>query len=336
MGKKIVIELTNRCNLHCQHCFSGRHGGKDDLPLPILQQILTGAKDFGFTELSFTGGDPTVYRHFAEALALTCTAGYRFAINTNGWNFVQIYPILLPYRQQLTILTFSLDGASEATHDRLRGRGSFRRVMQAMSICVVKELPFSLNMVITAHNRHELATLVAVAPKLGSRGVRFGHLLPTPSTVAQGLDLSLAERRTVEDEITGLAQQAPLPVVMAPGTYTTELFPCAPLHLQEININCYGELTKCCHLSGHGAGVEQSDVIANLTQVSFGEAYARLVAENALYHQRKIETAHAATWQENDFFPCWYCSRYYGKNAWRQAKGTRIHVIDQYETHTTR
>lgn len=336
MGKKIVIELTNRCNLHCQHCFSGRHGGKDDLPLSILQKILMEAKAFDFTELSFTGGDPTVYRHFAEALALTCANGYRFAINTNGWNFVQVYPLLLRHRQELAILTFSLDGASEATHDRLRGQGSFRRVMQAMSICVIKELPFSLNTVITTANRHQLSALVTLASKLGSRGVRFGHLLPTPLTVGQGLDLSLAARRTVESEVADLARQAPLPVVMAPGYYTTELFPCAPLHLQEININCYGELTKCCHLSGHGAGVEQSDVIGDLARMSFSEAYTRLVAENALYRQRKIEAAHAATWQEHDFFPCWYCSRYYGKTAWLQEKGTLTHAIDQHEADATR
>ena len=46
-------------------------------------------------------------------------------------------------------VTFSLDGAHEATHDRLRGTGSFRRVMRAASLCVVKELPFSLSMVVT-------------------------------------------------------------------------------------------------------------------------------------------------------------------------------------------
>lgn len=336
MGKKIVIELTNRCNLACQHCFSGRHGGRADLPLATLQHLLAAAHSHGFTELSFTGGEPTLYPYFAQAIELTSRAGYRFAVNTNGWNFVQAYPLLLTYHASLSMLTFSLDGASEATHDRLRGKGSFRRVMQALSICVIKGLPFSLNMVLTAHNRHEVATLVALAPKLGSRGVRFGHLLPTPLTVAQGLDLSFAERRAIEDEIANLAQQAPLPVRMAPGHYTTELFPCAPLHLQEININCYGELTKCCHLSGHGAGVEQSDVIGDLAQISFGEAYARLVTENVLYRQRKEQAVQTAAWQDRDYFPCWYCSRYYGKTAWLQEKGTATYAFDQHETYAPR
>ncbi len=61
-----------------------------------------------------------------------------------------------------------MDGAREETHDRLRGKGSYRRVMRAASICVVKELPFTLNMVLTAQNRNEIGEMVVLAEQLGS------------------------------------------------------------------------------------------------------------------------------------------------------------------------
>ena len=32
---RLVIELTNRCNLRCQHCFAERHATTGDLPLTI-------------------------------------------------------------------------------------------------------------------------------------------------------------------------------------------------------------------------------------------------------------------------------------------------------------
>ena len=70
MGR-VVIELTNRCNLSCDHCFTGRHGGSDDLSLEIFQKILDEAKTCGFDELSFTGGDPTVHANFPEVLVST-------------------------------------------------------------------------------------------------------------------------------------------------------------------------------------------------------------------------------------------------------------------------
>lgn len=316
---KIVIELTNRCNLSCQHCFTGRHGGKDDLPLAVLKMVLAEAKALGFDHLSFTGGDPTVYRHFFEAIRFTCEAGYRFGFNTNGWNFTQLYLDLLPWREQLRMITFSLDGATAATHDRLRGQGSFRRVMQAVSICFAEQLPFTFNMVISAQNRYELGAMVQLAARLGSRGLRFGHLMPAPLTTAQGFDLSPWERQQVEAEIWRLKKQASLPVAMAPGYHTTDLFPCAPLNLQELNIDCHGNLTKCCHLSGHGAGVGQGDVIGNLNQLSFGEAYQLLVQENEQFRQEKLKQLFNNGLQDSDFFPCWYCSVKYQKVDWLKA-----------------
>ena len=319
MGKKIVVELTNRCNLHCQHCFSGRHGGHDDLPLAILQQLLDEAYHYGFDEISFTGGDPTVYPHFAEALARVSATGYHFAINTNGWNFAQFYPTLLPYLAQLTIITFSLDGASAATHDQLRGQGSFRRVMQAMSICVAKAIPFSINMVLTAHNHHEIAVMVTLAARLGARGLRFGYLMPTPSTTTAGLDLTPAARHLVEATVRAAASIALLPVALAPGYHTLELFPCDPLQGHEVNLNCHGEMTLCCQLSGHGAGVGQGDVAGKLAEIGFGAAFTKLAAERYHYRAVKQDRHNAGTLAEHDFFPCWYCVRHYRKVDWLPA-----------------
>ena len=315
MGR-VVIELTNRCNLSCDHCFTGRHGGSDDLPLEILQKVLAEGKSCGFDELSFTGGDPTVHANFPEVLRLTCEAGYEFGFVTNGWNFTTIYPRILPYLRKIKVITFSLDGASENSHDSLRGKGSFRRVMQAMSVCVVERIPFTVNMVVTANNREEVEAMAHLATKLGSRGLRFGHLMPSTITTLKGFDLSPWERKVVEAEINDLKGRHPIPIAMAPGFHTTSLFPCAPLNMNELNIDCKGNLTKCCHLSGHGAGVGQGDVIGSLWDVSFTEAFDKLVAENSHFRELKLKHMRSGEFQDSDFFPCWYCSVYYKKVEW--------------------
>ncbi len=315
MGK-IAIELTNRCNLKCQHCFSGRHGGSDDLELQLLQNVLDEAKACGFNHIGYTGGDPTVHPHFEEVLRITFEAGYEFGFITNGWNFSTIYPRLLPYRSQLKIITFSLEGPTEETHDLLRGTGSYRRVMKAMSVCVALDLPFTINTVITAHNRHQLTEMVPLAAQLGARGLRFAHLMPSPKTTFQGFDLSPWERKVVESEVWGLQRKSPIKIAFAPGYHTTSLFPCAPLQMEEVNVDCHGNVTKCCHLSGHGEGVGQEDVMGNLKHVSFTDAYQRLVTENGEFHQKKLKRLSSGSFQDSDFFPCWYCSLYYQKVEW--------------------
>lgn len=315
----IVVELTNRCNLSCHHCFSGRHGGRDDLPLAILRAVVAEAQALGFKRFSFTGGDPTVSRHFFDAVQLVSEAGYRFGFNTNGWNFPTVYQRLLRFRESLDVITFSLDGASEATHDALRGKGSFRRVMQALSICVIEKLPFSINMVVTGHNRHELDLMVRSAARLGAAGVRFGHLMPSPLTTEQGFDLAPLARKVVEARIRELSRTSPIPVAMAPGFHTTDLFPCAPLQQLELNIDCRGNVTKCCHLSGHGDGVGAGDVVGNLHEISFSEAFSRLQRLHDQFRRDKLEQFASGAVQDSDFFPCWFCSVHYNKVGWLKA-----------------
>jgi MoaA/NifB/PqqE/SkfB family radical SAM enzyme len=286
------------------------------LPLDILDRIVAEAKATGFEQLAFTGGDPTVHPQFPEVLRRTFEAGYQFSIVTNGWNFVSVYPRILPYREQLSIITFSLDGATEATHDRLRGKGSYQRVMRAISVCVAENLPFTFNMMVTAHNRHELAEMARLAARLGSRGLRFGHLMPALLTTLRNFDLSPAERKEVEAEVRSLVAECPVPIVMAPGYFTTSLFPCTPLQMQEVNIDCRGNMTKCCQLSGHGEGVGQADIIGNLRDMSFARAYQQMVKENEQFREQKMRHLASGSFKETDFFPCWYCSLYYKKVDW--------------------
>ncbi|MBE9540781.1 MAG: GTP 3',8-cyclase MoaA, partial [Proteobacteria bacterium] len=47
----IVIELTNRCNLRCLHCFDERHSADGDLKIETIEKILMEAKAHGFDHL---------------------------------------------------------------------------------------------------------------------------------------------------------------------------------------------------------------------------------------------------------------------------------------------
>jgi MoaA/NifB/PqqE/SkfB family radical SAM enzyme len=315
VGKQIVMELTDRCNLSCNHCFTGRHGGSDDLPLHVIEKVLAESPDYGFDQISFTGGDPTVARVFVDAVRLASAAGFRWRMVTNGWSLPRVYPRILPYRDALDVITFSLDGATAASHDALRGRGSYRRVLQAISVCVAEGIPFMLNMVVTAHNRSEIEHLVRFGGSLGASAVRLCHLMPNRITTAQGADLSPSERRDVEREVAGIAAASPVPILWATGTHTTNLFPCTVLNDQEVNIDVRGNLTKCCHLSGHGPGTGTGDVIGNLAEMSFGEAYERLTSHNERFRAAK-ERHFAERASGTDYFPCWYCSLRYEKVGW--------------------
>ena len=213
------------------------------------------------------------------------------------------------------MIAFSLDGSGPATHDALRGAGSHRRVLRAVGVCVAEQLPFSFNMVVTAHNRHEISDLVRLAERVGASAVRLCHLIASPITTLHGADLTPQERRAVEAEVALIAATASVPVAMAPGSYTTDLFPCAPLNLDEVNIDVRGNMTKCCHLSGHGPGHGRGDIVANLGNTSFGEALDSLRRANETFCRTK-ERYFEEGGRETDYFPCWYCTVAFGKADW--------------------
>jgi MoaA/NifB/PqqE/SkfB family radical SAM enzyme len=276
--------------------------------------VLREGKGCGIDHLAFTGGEPTLHSQFAEIVPRVCKATYTYSLVSNGVNFPQVAPLLLRDRPWFAGVTFSLDGAREATHDRLRGRGSYRGVMRAASLCVMQELPFTLNMVLTAHNLPEVAEMVALAAQLGSAGVRFGWLMPTPQTAQRGLDLGPQERRVVEAEIWDLRQRAPVTVGMAPGYFSTApFFPCAPLELQEYNLDYRGNLTLCCQLSGYAGGTPDTDVVGNLHDMNLPEAVDRFHQRVATYLADKRAKVSRGAFGALDHFPCWYCVQYLDK-----------------------
>lgn len=311
---RIVVELTNRCNLQCGHCYDERHADTGELPMSIIEMLLLEGRACGIDHISFTGGEPTLHRRFGEIVQRVAEAGYAFSAVSNGSTFHRVYSLLLAHRAQFKGISFSLDGALEQTHDRLRSVGSYRQVLRAASICVMKALPFSFNMVVTSQNRSEVSEMVTLGLQLGSRGVRFGHLMPTPDTALRQLDLSPKERRDVENEIWTLQKTAQIPIGMAPGYYhTSPFFPCGPLELSEFNIDYRGNLTLCCQLSGYGGATTGRDIAGNLHEMGLAKALSSFRKNVSVYLTEKRARVRSGEFGELDHFPCWYCAKYLDK-----------------------
>jgi MoaA/NifB/PqqE/SkfB family radical SAM enzyme len=311
--RRLVVELTNRCNLRCAHCFEDRHAGTGDLPYELMRQLLMQAAPCGVSHVSFTGGEPTLHRDFDRIIHETVDAGCTFSVVSNGSTFHRIYPWLVEHRRSFTGVTLSLDGAAADTHDRLRGAGSYRQVMRAASVCVARELPFTFNMVLTRNNQHEVRSLVNLAAALGSGGVRFGHLMPR-SPCARELELPLAARRVVEQEIWSLQPSSAVPIGMAPGYYSeSPFFPCGPLELQECNVDYRGNVTLCCHLSGYGDGLGHQDRVGNLAEITVREAFDRLATLVRGCLETKRRRLERGELGPRDYSPCLYCVRHFAE-----------------------
>jgi MoaA/NifB/PqqE/SkfB family radical SAM enzyme len=265
--------------------------------------------------VALTGGEPTLHPQFADIVALVATAGSPVTFVTNGWQFPQTFTKIQAWTSALASVALSLDGASEATHDTLRRRpGSFRRVMQAISLCHGHGIPVHLQMVVTRANRAELEAMAILASRLGCAALGYGHCQPTPDALAAQLVLTARERRAVEAEIAALQQMLSMPIVLAGDHYTASRFAqCPQLHMQEFNIDYRGCLTACCTLSNYRGGTPETDVLADLRTVSFVEAHRRLIAKIAQLNLEKLERLATSAPTEAEHFLCTHCLLHYQK-----------------------
>lgn len=315
-GVKLIFELTNRCNFSCVHCIRAEDGPHHDLPMTIVNQVLTEAEAYQSVGLvAFTGGEPTLHPQFAEIVELVATHGYRFTFVTNAWNFPQTFAKIQPWKSKLESVSFSLDGASETTHDTLRRQpGSFRRLMQAISLCHVHSIAVHINMVVTRSNRDELEAMAILASRLGCAALGYGHCQPTPDALAADLVLNARERRDVETDIAALQQMFTMPIVLAGDHYTASRFAqCPQLQMQEFNIDYRGYLTACCTLSNYRGGTPDTDVLADLHRVSFVDAHRRLIAKIAQLNLEKLERLATCAPTEAEQFLCTHCLLHYQK-----------------------
>lgn len=312
---KLSIELTNLCNLDCAYCFKDL--GTVHLDPSLVEKVLKQARELGATKVTYTGGEVTLYPHLAQVLKATTEHGFRYALVTNGWHFAKLLPVLQTNRSALHHLFFSMDAADEAAHDQVRGKGSFRKIMKAVSLCRVYQLPFSFQLVVNRSNLHSMETLAILGARLGAASVKFSHMLPTSS----GIDdqLSLTENEMLAAEVEARALDAILKIHVeftASESQTAPVAPCEPLANQTVNIDCRGKLSLCCQLASYRNGNNDIDIIADLAHTDLASAYQKFLVLAAQQLARRNQAL--AERVPGARFPCHFCVTTLDKTPWQE------------------
>ncbi len=75
------LELTNRCNLRCVHCYTDSHpgsGGRDRLTTEDYESLLRQAYALGCRRMQFIGGEPQLHPDFGRLLRTAKEVGFDF------------------------------------------------------------------------------------------------------------------------------------------------------------------------------------------------------------------------------------------------------------------
>lgn len=183
----VHLEISDSCNLRCHHCFAGELERQEGpLGFAELERLFAQMSEMGSYRLGLTGGEPLLRKDLFEVIDLALEHGLSPCVTTNG--------ILIDEatarefgRRDLLWLNVSLEGASPATNDLVRGQGSFERVIENLKI-LSQYSKFSLAFTIMRTNLHEIGRCVELAISLGAESVVFRPLYPV-GTARRHLDL---------------------------------------------------------------------------------------------------------------------------------------------------
>lgn len=310
----LAFELSNLCNLHCTHCIRGSHQSKvEHLDLALFRSILDqAATRFGPLAVVFTGGEPLASDLFTPAVEELLARGIPYRFVTNGWLIPRHLPTLLRHRP--TFVRISLSGATEATHDRQRGKGSFRRALLAAATLLSRGIRADMSMVVTRDSRTELAEAVALANALGTAEFHFILPQPTPESALDGSDLAPAEWDIVADEVRALAAASPATIGLDYGTAQTQPGPaCDTMAQRHLYVDARGRAPFCCQLSRYGSGSET--VLGDLATESLTAIFARGTAAYASFNAETERLHQIGKRDSLDAYPCLSCARRHGQTG---------------------
>lgn len=314
IAERLCIEVGNTCDIHCLHCL--RNVGKAEwFDLELFENLLTQATAFGPIKVVLTGGETTIHPEIERFFVVARSFGVPIQIVTNGHTFGQFYHKLCVAEAQdtLEIVTFSLDGATGATHNAIRGKGSFKKVIAATALCRVKAIPFRLQLIVNAINAAELEAFALLGRQLGATAVSFGWMQPTHTTVRKQINLSVAQWTDVRERLHRLVEAVTIPVELSIGFNRYPfLFRDRFLQLLDINVDYLGRCTFCCQLSNYGDD-DDGSVICDLRETSLIDA--QILRNRKVFELMDAKLRHLKENNvgEKDLFPCWYCIKHFGK-----------------------
>jgi radical SAM protein with 4Fe4S-binding SPASM domain len=166
------MEITERCNLHCVHCYinrsaSDRKALSRELSTNEFCDIINQIVDEGCFWLLFTGGEPFLRPDFLEIYMYAKRKGLLITLFTNGTLLTPEIVDKLAEHPPFSI-EVSLYGATAETYEQVTGvPGSHSRCLRGIELLLAHDLPLKLKSPLMQANHHERQAMQEFAEKLG-------------------------------------------------------------------------------------------------------------------------------------------------------------------------
>ena len=171
----VTLVMTNRCNLNCRHCWPE---SLPDAEAPFIETAVLGRlirefAEMGAETLILTGGEPLLHPDWFHVLSVAADGGIGTVILQTNAILITETEIGLMKRLASHRIFFqiSLDGATAAHHEYVRGPLSFERTLEGLRRLRDAGLGDRIFLAFTEmwHNFEDIPDALAMAYQLGVR-----------------------------------------------------------------------------------------------------------------------------------------------------------------------
>lgn len=132
-GVNLYIYVTNKCNLNCPQCYMyayTKNDIKEELKLDSLIKIINNFKACGGTNITFSGGEPSLRDDLIDILKESKRNGMQNTVLTNGtyWKDENIKEA----SRYIDEIQISIDGYNEESNSKTRGKDNFSKAFETL------------------------------------------------------------------------------------------------------------------------------------------------------------------------------------------------------------
>ena len=160
--RHVSIALTNICDLSCRFCYAPK--SRAVLDFEAIVGWLHELDSNGTIGVGFGGGEPTLYKRFAE-LCTYAAANTKLAVSFTSHGHHLNDELLSALKGSIHFVRISVDGIGD-TYERLRNR-SFAALQQRLT-ALRKIVPFGINYVVNDETLPDLDDAIRFGENIGA------------------------------------------------------------------------------------------------------------------------------------------------------------------------
>jgi AdoMet-dependent heme synthase len=181
----ISWNTTNRCNMHCKHCY--RDAGeeyKEELNTEEAKNLIKEIAKAGFRILIFSGGEPLMRPDIFDLVEYASKHKLRPVFGSNGTLITREIANRLKAAGTMGI-GISLDSLDIIKHNSFRGfDNAWEEAVKGMKNCKEAGLNFQIHTTVMDWNYEEILDITNFAVKLGAAAHHIFFIVPTGRAVS--------------------------------------------------------------------------------------------------------------------------------------------------------